>query len=322
MANATTHSASQEQIIADHTVVDRYDDIPQQYIDEVKKMLVNIIGESHGRGYLYGLAELENLDANYAFNATWTGAPESYTASYLRAVRTYRDEYSNWAETAGEGDFWTSASATDMMKNHLDYMRNTAGNPVSVFMFGWCWDMTWHNDPGGTIDPVYFVRWAGSSVGGFDGDERWGLDSGDDTLTGNSVSMMTYLNAVESYIASDTQTKTVFTTGPIDNHFSNETGYQRYLKHEYIRNYVKGDSGRILFDYADILSYNNAGEQNIGAGWTDYDGVQHNYPIIHSDNDDEYDGGEGSCHISQEGTLRLGKALWWMLARIAGWDGQ
>ncbi len=26
------------QIIADHTVVDKYDDIPQYYIDEVKKM--------------------------------------------------------------------------------------------------------------------------------------------------------------------------------------------------------------------------------------------------------------------------------------------
>ena len=28
------------QIIADHTVVDKYDIIPQQFIDEVKKMLV------------------------------------------------------------------------------------------------------------------------------------------------------------------------------------------------------------------------------------------------------------------------------------------
>jgi uncharacterized protein YjdB len=26
-------------------------------------------------------------------------------------------------------------------------------------------------------------------------------------------------------------------------------------------------------------------------------------------------------HISDEGALKLGKAMWWMLARIAGWDG-
>ena len=35
------------QIIADHTVVDRYDDIPAYYIAEVKKMLVWFAGESH-----------------------------------------------------------------------------------------------------------------------------------------------------------------------------------------------------------------------------------------------------------------------------------
>ena len=35
------------QIIADHTVVDRYSDIPQQHLDEVKKMWLVIAGESH-----------------------------------------------------------------------------------------------------------------------------------------------------------------------------------------------------------------------------------------------------------------------------------
>ena len=35
------------QIIADHTVVDKYDDIPQYYIDKVKKMWLVIAGESH-----------------------------------------------------------------------------------------------------------------------------------------------------------------------------------------------------------------------------------------------------------------------------------
>ena len=32
------------QIIADHTVVDKYDDIPQYYIDEVKKMWLSYPG--------------------------------------------------------------------------------------------------------------------------------------------------------------------------------------------------------------------------------------------------------------------------------------
>jgi len=36
-------------------VVDKYDDIPQYYIDEVKKMLVDIAGESHSAGYRNGM---------------------------------------------------------------------------------------------------------------------------------------------------------------------------------------------------------------------------------------------------------------------------
>ena len=35
------------QIIADHSVVDRFDDIPQYYIDAVKKMWLVVPGESH-----------------------------------------------------------------------------------------------------------------------------------------------------------------------------------------------------------------------------------------------------------------------------------
>ncbi len=46
--------------------------------------------------------------------------------------------------------------------------------------------------------------------------------------------------------------------------------------------------------------------------------------MIHSDNMLNLDGTphtEDGDHIGQRGALRLGKALWWMLARIAGWDG-
>ncbi len=309
-------------IVADHTIVEDYSKIPPVYINKVKTMLLNIPGESHGRGYVYGLELLEALDSRFQVNATWTGEPEGPVSTHLRIVRSFRNSSNTgWVSEGGEEDFWTNSGAIEMLKQHLTYMRNTGNNPVSALGFGWCWDMTWHNTPGGTVDPVYKVRWAGSSVGGPDGDLQWGLDSGDNTLTLNSVNMQTYLDAVETYNSHDPLTITFYTTGPVDG-YTDESGYQRYLKHEYIRSYVnQAGSTRVLFDYADILVHDSNGVKNYGPGWTDGDGVHHDYPVIVPAYDIEWDGGEGSAHISQEGCLKIGKALWWMLARISGWDG-
>ena len=48
-------SVQGQQIIADHTVVDKYDKIPAEYLALVKQMWVNIPGESHSSGYRKGM---------------------------------------------------------------------------------------------------------------------------------------------------------------------------------------------------------------------------------------------------------------------------
>ena len=116
---------SQETLIVDHNAVVEFDQIPDYWIGEVKKMMINIPGESHGLGYMYGLELLEGMDSKFTVNITWTGEPEAYEETHLRSVRTYRNQYGNWSESGGEEDFYTSQSAIDMMKNHIDYMRNT-----------------------------------------------------------------------------------------------------------------------------------------------------------------------------------------------------
>ena len=47
------------------------------------------------------------------------------------------------------------------------------------------------------------------------------------------------------------------------------------------------------------------------------------FQYIHADNMLDLDGtyAEDGDHIGQRGALRLAKAMWWMLARMAGWDG-
>ena len=329
-ATSTPTLPTPEGIIADHTVVDKYSIIPQTYIDMVKKMWANIPGESHSLGYRRGCTLLQNLDSRFQANSTESGAPEPYSDIHLRISRqTWGDinNVSNWQYNCGEEDWYTSAQAIQRIKAHLTYC-NTNNLDIAAFGFGWCWDMTWTNPPGGTVDPLYQVRWAGSSVNGPDGNLRWGLDSGDFALTANHVCMDTYLDATNQYIShcqtNNFPTKVFFTTGPVDPGSTNtgESGYQRELKNGYIRNFVKTSSTRILFDYADILCWSDAKQQNTRT-WTDYGGTLRTFPYIHDDNMLDLNASykEDGDHIGERGALRLGKALWWMFARMAGWDG-
>jgi hypothetical protein len=321
------HSLNAAPLIIDHNAVAHYSSIPQCWIDTVKKMWVTVPGESHSSGYRIGLELLETAESKFQVNIGGSGEPEGPTDQYLRFSGVTRGDVTDtnsWHYGYGEEDWYTSQTARDNTKIGITYC-NTTGHILNAMGFGWCWDMTWLNDVGGTEDPVYRVRWAGSSVGGADGNLRWGLDAGDSTLTGNRVCMDTYLHATQEYINHCTtngySTKIFFTTGPIDGS-SGEFAYQRYLKHDYIRRYVNNSSNGILFDYADILSWSNAGEQNT-QNWTDYGGTPHTFQFIHSDNMLDLDGTytEDGDHIGKRGALRLGKAMWCMLARMAGWDG-
>lgn len=298
---------TESYIIADHTVVDKYDDIPQEWINEVKKMLADIAGESHSEAYRTGMEQLEIINTVFQVE-TFDGSFPVVTDQNLRIGRH---------GSTGEEDFYTNQSAIDNMMQRITNAENS-GNPIHVLGFGWCWDMTWTNSVTSTRDPVYNVGWAGSSAGGPDGNLQWGLDNEDQSITGNSICMDTYLDAVEQYIEFCEENNYVcvpiFTTGPVDGNNGTENGFQREIKHDYIRDYVKTYGG-ILFDYADILYYNDSGDL---AEYTwDDSGTPRVHKGIHNDNL----GGGSTGHIGYVGAIRLAKAMWWLLARIAGWDG-
>ena len=307
------------QIIADHTVVDTYDDIPQQYIDQVKKMLVDFSGQSHAHGYINGINLLELLDSRFQVTTYEYTTPPTDTDSNLRLGLAYSAAVQVWCNS------WLAGQYSINFAN-----QNATGNPFDVWGFGWCYDMSQTNDVGGGLDPVYNVRWAGQSTSGPEGNLRWGLDAADQVLTGNSVSMDTYLAVVEQWIsycaANSIPTKIIFTTGPVD-YYTGENAFQRELKHDHIRDYVAKDGSRILFDYADILCYNNSNVKYT-QNWND-GGTLRPYAQIHPDNLKDYDASwnivtgndADGDHIGEVGALRLAKAVWWMLARIAGWDG-
>lgn len=310
------------QIIADHSIIDRYDDIPDAYIALVKQMWLDMPGESHSSGVRIGLALLAAQDSRYAVAIQDSGTPEAATSEHLRVSRASWGDVGHdvgWLYGYGEEDWYTSATAVSRTRAHLAYC-NANGFAIAAFGFGWCWDMTWTNAPGGTVDPAYGVRWAGSSDGGPQGDVRWGLDAEDESLTGNSVCMDSFLSATQGYAdycaTQGYPTKVFFTTGPVDG-YTGENAAQREIKHEYIRSYALADETRILFDYADILAWDDAGLENLIA----YGSLS--YQMIADDNMLDMDGSysEDGDHIGERGALRLAKAMWWMLARMAGWEG-
>ena len=315
-----SNQSAPAQIIADHTIVDRYDDMPSEYITEVKKMWAVYAGESHSYAIRHGMALLEALNGTYNSNVRESGTPDAYTTANLRFSGGTYGDYSNasgWIYNYGEEDWFTNSTALSRTKAGLLYCYNNSLT-VAAFGFGWCWDMVGLSfmDGLGTADPVYGNVWYGISKMGPQGDRGWGLDDADNAITANTINLDTYLEATQEYIdyctANSIPTKVFFTTGTVDAIYG-EAGYGGYLKNERIRNYVDAGATRILFDYADILCYDDNGTQTT----TSWNG--HTYPRITPTNMGAPPDDHG--HIDDPGCLRLAKAMWWMLARIAGWDG-
>jgi hypothetical protein len=311
------NSVSGSQIIADHTIVDRFDDIPQCYIDKVKTMWFDSPGESHASGILYGIGYVEQDFPIYQSNYVLSGTPEAYTNAYLRVSQATWGDLTNptgWMYNYGEEDWFTNPTAINRTKAGLSY-SNSIGLAPSAFGFAWCADMDFGDTESSAVDPVYGCHWYGVSDGGPQGDRCWGLDAEDNAITGNTINMDTYLSTTQEYIdycaANNIPTKVFFSTGPVNSVYSLEKSYQAYLKMEHIRDYVKADPTRILFDYADILTHDDNGSVTT-LTWNN-----HTFPTITPTNL-----GSGSIgHIGRAGALRLGKATWWMMARMAGWDG-
>lgn len=96
------------------------------------------------------------------------------------------------------------------------------------------------------------------------------------------------------------------------------SGYNRYLRNEQIREWVRQGDNRVLFDFADLDSwwYNTATgeweqENYLYDNGSKIVSVPSEHPQYH---------GKQAGHTTYESCEQKGRAVWWMLARIAGWN--
>jgi len=119
--------------------------------------------------------------------------------------------------------------------------------------------------------------------------------------------VQTYLDAISMFEAEYPDVTFIYFTGSA--HADGAFGYNRHLRNDMIRNYCVANN-KVLFDFEDIDCW--------------YNGVM-NYYILNGDTiplqHDAFYNPDGCGHANDLCGIEKGKATWWMMAKLSGWQG-
>lgn len=239
-----------QAIIADHTDIPTFDQIPSTVIEQIKNNYNLFYGHtSHGSQLVTGMSMLRNEDILYDYN---NGA----------GTLTMLEYGSDLGDGSGTPPAWYTVT-----KNHLDL----PGNETNLVLWSWC--------GGASYATSEYIE--------------------------NYLSYMSLLETEYPGIVF------VYMTGHLDG--TGPTG-TLYTNNNRIRDYC-GMNGKVLFDFADIESYDPLG--NYFPDETDACNWCYNWCVAYPCDMCPADCAHSHCF----NCYQKGRAFWWLLARIAGWSG-
>ncbi len=287
-------------IIIDHTAVDEFDDIPDVWIDKIKqdRMLFHYVGRSHALQMQNGLELLEQQDDRFVVQIS----PDLNYLTGTNTLRVLRSQYDNGWTSHNQWRGWWAYDYWSVEPGRL-LMETTAqqaidqGDPPLLSFYGWSWDI---------IRPDYYYTAQGVSS------------------TFDDVSRDNYLNALTRFNTNSAINQTIFVyhTAPTDDDWSSgagigENGWRVNRYNQDIRDAAIANNG-ILFDQADIENYDDAtNTQRRIENWNGND-----LYLRHNDyNSNVGSNTYGNDHTNDALAIRKAKAMWVLMARVAGWDG-